>query len=90
MSRKITQAVALIHCGRHHVAELGNLDARRDWGHASDYVKGMYMMLQQPQPDDYVLASGKTFSVRQLAEVAFKVIGITLRLVPEIISVNAR
>jgi GDPmannose 4,6-dehydratase len=55
---------------------LGNLDARRDWGHARDYIRGMWMMLQQETPDDYVLATGKTFSIRDLLDVAFKEIGI--------------
>jgi GDPmannose 4,6-dehydratase len=58
--------------------KLGNLDAKRDWGHAADYVEGMYLMLQQPEPDDYVLATGENHSVREFAAAAFAAIGITV------------
>jgi len=58
---------------------LGNLDAKRDWGHAKDYVEGMWLMLQQPRGDDYVLATGQVHSVREFAEIAFKKVGITIR-----------
>jgi GDPmannose 4,6-dehydratase len=75
VTRKITRAAAAISMGRQDRLYLGNLDAKRDWGHARDYVEGMWMMLQQPQPDDYVLASGETHSVRDFVEKAFQVVG---------------
>lgn len=78
VSRKITRAVAAIHLGRQEDLFLGNLDARRDWGHARDYVKGMWAMLQQHRPDDYVLATGEAHSVRAFAEKAFGNLGVTL------------
>ena len=78
VSRKITRAVAAIHLGLQEILYLGNLDARRDWGHARDYVEGMWRMVQQDAPDDYVLATGKAHSVREFAEHAFAEIGITL------------
>jgi len=78
VSRKITRAVARIALGIEDVVYLGNLDARRDWGHARDYVEGMWMMLQQPTPDDYVLATGTSFTVREFAEKAFAEVGIEL------------
>lgn len=71
VTRKITRAVAAINEGRQDVLYLGNLDASRDWGHAQDYVKGMWMMLQQDKPDDYVLATGSTRTVREFTELAF-------------------
>jgi GDPmannose 4,6-dehydratase len=71
VSRKITRAVAAIKLGLQDTLYLGNLDARRDWGHARDYVEGMWAMLQQAEPDDYVLATGETFSVRDFVEKAF-------------------
>ena len=79
VTRKITRAVAAIKLGRQERLWLGNLDAKRDWGHAREYVKGMWLMLQQDQPDDYVLATGKTTSVRTFVEWAFADVGITLR-----------
>ncbi len=79
VTRKITQAVAAIHLGHQDCLFLGNLDAQRDWGHAKDYVEGMWRILQQPQPDDYVLATGETHSVREFVELAFAEIGITIR-----------
>ncbi len=75
VSRKITQAVAAIETGQQERLYLGNLDAKRDWGHARDYVEGMWMMLQQPQPDDYVLATGETHTVRSFVEKAFAYVG---------------
>jgi GDPmannose 4,6-dehydratase len=71
VSRKITSTVARIKLGLASELRLGNLDAKRDWGHAIDYVRAMHMMLQQPQADDYVIATGETHSVRELCEVAF-------------------
>ncbi|MFM2044485.1 MAG: GDP-mannose 4,6-dehydratase [Pseudomonadota bacterium] len=71
VTRKITRAVAAIHHGLQSCLHLGNLDARRDWGHARDYVEGMWRMLQQPTPDDYVLATGQTHTVRSFVEMAF-------------------
>ncbi len=75
VKRKITRAVAAIHAGRQEKLFIGNLDARRDWGHARDYVIGMWLMLQQDEPDDYVLATGEAHSVREFIEKAFAVIG---------------
>jgi GDPmannose 4,6-dehydratase len=78
VSRKITRAVAAIHLGFQKKLFLGNLDARRDWGHARDYVEGMWRIVQQPEPGDYVLATGEDHSVRELAELAFAEIGIEI------------
>ena len=78
VTRKITRAVAAIHLGRQERLYLGNLSALRDWGHAKDFVRGMWMMLQQPEPDDYVLATGEDHSVREFCEVAFGEIGVKL------------
>ena len=75
VTRKITRAVAAIELGIQQKLYLGNLDAERDWGHARDYVEGMWMMLQQPEPDDYVLATGETHSVREFVEKAFNCTG---------------
>ncbi len=75
VTRKVTRAVAAIHLGRQKRLYIGNLDAKRDWGHARDYVEGMWLMLQQPEPDDYVLATGETHSVREFVELAFTQIG---------------
>jgi GDPmannose 4,6-dehydratase len=72
VTRKITRAVAAIELGLQSTLYLGNLDARRDWGHARDYVRGMWRMLQEPAPDDYVLATGETHSVRRFVELAFE------------------
>jgi GDPmannose 4,6-dehydratase len=79
VSRKITAAVARIAAGRGGKLKLGNLDARRDWGYAPEYVEAMWMMLQQPEPDDYVVATGETHSVRELAELAFSQVGLDWR-----------
>ncbi len=76
VTRKITRAVAKIANGLQRTIYLGNLDAQRDWGHAKDYVKGMWLMLQQDSPDDYVLATGITTTVRSFCEMAFKSAGI--------------
>ena len=78
VTRKITRAAAAISLGRQDVLYLGNLDAQRDWGHAREYVEGMWRMLQQDQGDDYVLATGVTTTVRQFVEWAFADAGITL------------
>ncbi|MCA1973150.1 MAG: GDP-mannose 4,6-dehydratase [Caenispirillum sp.] len=78
VTRKITRAVAAIHLGLQDCLWLGNLDARRDWGHARDYVEGMWLMLQQLLPGDYVLASGETHSVRDFVQAAFNRIGRTI------------
>jgi GDPmannose 4,6-dehydratase len=75
VTRKVTRAVADIETGRAEKLFIGNLDAKRDWGHARDYVEGMWMMLQQPKPDDYVLATGEAYSVRQFIEEAFAIVG---------------
>jgi GDPmannose 4,6-dehydratase len=75
VTRKITRAVAAIELGLQDRLYLGNLDAMRDWGHARDYVEGMWLMLQQEKPDDYVLATGESHSVRELVELAFGEIG---------------
>ncbi len=71
VTRKITRAVAAIANGAQDKLYLGNLDAKRDWGHARDFVEGMWLMLQQPEPDDYVLATGETRRVREFVEAAF-------------------
>jgi GDPmannose 4,6-dehydratase len=78
VTRKITRAAVAIAAGRQDTLYLGNLDAQRDWGHAAEYVEGMWRMLQQDVPDDYVLATGVTTSVRQMAEWAFAEVGIDL------------
>ncbi|MGP0091106.1 MAG: GDP-mannose 4,6-dehydratase [Xanthobacteraceae bacterium] len=78
VTRKITRAVAGIELARQRVLYLGNLDAKRDWGHARDYAEGMWRMLQEAHPDDYVLATGETHSVREFVERAFAHIGRTI------------
>ncbi len=78
VTRKITRAAAKIKLGLQDKVFLGNLDAERDWGHAKDYVEGMWLMLQQDEPDDFVLATGKKYSVKQFCELAFAEVGITL------------
>ena len=75
VTRKVTDAVARIHLGKAKELRLGTLDARRDWGFAGDYVEAMWLMLQQPEPDDYVIGTGKTYSVQQLVETAFGIVG---------------
>ena len=78
VTRKITRAVAEIHLNKRKNFFLGNLDAKRDWGYAKDYVESMWLMLQQKKPDDYVIATGKSCSVRQFVEKSFKIIGIDI------------
>lgn len=78
VTRKITRAVAAIELGLQDLLYLGNLDAKRDWGHARDYVEGMWRILQQDEPDDYVLATGETHSVREFVELAFAEVGRTI------------
>ena len=78
VTRKITRAVARIKLGMQGCLYLGNLDARRDWGHAKDYVEGMWRMLQQDTPDDYVLATGVTTTIRDFATMAFREVDITV------------
>lgn len=79
VSRKITHAVAKIKLGLARELRLGNLEARRDWGFAGDYVRAMWLMLQQPKPDDYVVATGETHSVREFCELAFAHAGLDYR-----------
>jgi GDPmannose 4,6-dehydratase len=76
VTRKITNAVAAIKLGMQDKLMLGNLDAERDWGYAGDYVRAMWLMLQQDKPKDYVIATGKTYSVRHFAKTAFEVLGL--------------
>lgn len=78
VTRKITRAAAAIRLGKQERLFLGNLDARRDWGHAREYVRGMWLMMQQDEPDDYVLATGETTQVRQFVEWAFEDVGVRL------------
>jgi GDPmannose 4,6-dehydratase len=79
VTRKISKAVANIKQGTQEFIELGNMDAKRDWGYAGDYVEGMWRMLQHDTPVDYVLATGETHSIREFCELAFKEIGIDLK-----------
>jgi len=79
VTRKITRAVARIELGLEETVYLGNLEAKRDWGHARDYVEGMHAILQAEQPDDFVLATGETRSVREFVEIAFGEVGRTLQ-----------
>ncbi len=76
VTRKISEAVARIYHGKQDRLYLGNLDAKRDWGHAKDYVEAMWLMLQQDTPDDYVIATGETHTVREFAAAAFNVVGL--------------
>jgi GDPmannose 4,6-dehydratase len=76
VTRKITDGVARIKLGRQKTLHLGNLDARRDWGHARDYVRAMWLMLQQDKPDDYVIATGRTTTVREFCRLAFRHVGL--------------
>lgn len=76
VTRKVTDAVARIKLGRADKVVLGNLEARRDWGYAGDYVEAMWLMLQRDEPDDYVIATGKTWSVRELCDAAFSHVGL--------------
>jgi GDPmannose 4,6-dehydratase len=79
VTRKVTHAVASIKLGRAHELRLGNLEARRDWGYAGDYVDAMWRMLQQPVADDYVIGTGETHSVQEFAELAFAHVGLDWR-----------
>ncbi|KAH7911498.1 hypothetical protein BJ138DRAFT_1135354 [Hygrophoropsis aurantiaca] len=79
VTRKISRAVADIKLGKQSCLYLGNIDAQRDWGHAKDYVEGMWRMLQQPEPEDFVLATGETHPVREFVDKAFAVVGITIK-----------
>jgi GDPmannose 4,6-dehydratase len=79
VSRKITRAVARIKLGLQSKLYLGNLDAKRDWGHAQDFVRAMWLMLQQKKPDDYVVATGESHSVREFVELAFREIGMEIQ-----------
>lgn len=79
VTRKITSSVARIKLGLATEVQLGNLEAKRDWGHSADYVQAMYLMLQQPAPDDYVIATGETHSVRDFCELAFAEVGLDYR-----------
>lgn len=76
VTRKVSHQVAKIKCGLANKLKMGNLDAQRDWGFAGDYVRGMWLMLQQSEPDDYVLATGRTHSVRELLETTFAAVGL--------------
>jgi GDPmannose 4,6-dehydratase len=78
VTRKISKAVARIKLGKQDVLELGNLDSKRDWGYAGDYVEGMWRMLQQDKPSDYVLATGETHTIREFVELAFKETGVEI------------
>ena len=78
VTRKITRAVAAIEGGSQEALYLGNLNAKRDWGHARDFVEGMWLIVQQPEPDDYVLATGDTHSVREFVDHAFACVGRTV------------
>ncbi len=78
VTRKITDAVAKISRGLQEYVELGNMDSKRDWGHSKDYVKAMWLMLQQDAPDDYVIATGETRTVREFVEIAFSHVGIDI------------
>ena len=78
VTRKITRAVAAIHLGVQKTLYIGNLDAKRDWGHAQDYVEGMWRIVQQPEASDFVLATGETHSVREMVELAFSKVGRTI------------
>ena len=78
VTKKITQAVARIYQGRQNVLKLGNLDAKRDWGHAKDFVYAQWLMLQQDKPQDYVIATGETHTVREFVEMSFKEVDIDI------------
>jgi GDPmannose 4,6-dehydratase len=79
VTRKITRALARIKLGLQEKLFLGNLDSRRDWGHARDYVEAQWLMLQQDTPEDFVIATGKQYSVRDFVSIAAKEVGITIR-----------
>jgi GDPmannose 4,6-dehydratase len=79
VTRKISHGVATIKLGLQRKIELGNLDAKRDWGHAKDYVEAMWLMLQRKKPDDFVIATGKQHSVREFAKLAFSIVGLNYK-----------
>ena len=79
VTRKVTDGVARIKLGLAKELRLGNIDAKRDWGHSRDYVRAMWLMLQQDQPDDFVVATGRSVTVRDMCEIAFKHVGIELK-----------
>ena len=79
VSRKITRAVARIQAGIDNVLHIGNLEAKRDWGYALDFVEGMWLMLQQETPEDFILATGQTTAVRCFIEMAFQEVGVSIR-----------
>ena len=79
VTRKISAGLARIVAGKQNTLPLGNLEARRDWGHAREYVQAMWLMLQQSQPDDYVVATGESHSVREFVELAFSHVGLDYR-----------
>jgi GDPmannose 4,6-dehydratase len=79
VTKKITQAVARIHQGRQKVLKLGNMDAKRDWGHAKDFVYAQWLMLQQDKPQDYVIATGETHTVREFVNLAFQEVGVDIK-----------
>lgn len=79
VTKKVTTAVAKISKGKQKTLALGNLDAKRDWGHAKDYVRAMWLMLQQDEPRDYVIATGETFTVREFVELAFDCVGVRIK-----------
>jgi len=89
VTRKITMAAARIALGMQEKLYLGNIDAKRDWGHAKDYVEAMWLMLQQDQPEDFVIATGKTTSVREFTRLAFAELGIELKFEGEAINEKA-
>ena len=78
VTKKITTAIARIHQGRQNILTLGNMDAKRDWGHAKDFVYAQWLMLQQDKPQDYVIATGETHTVREFVELSFKEIGVDI------------
>ena len=83
VTKKITRAVAKIHQGKQDVLTLGNLDSKRDWGHARDYVEAMWLMLQQDTPKDYVIATGLTWTIREFVDLAFSEIDINIEWIGE-------
>jgi GDPmannose 4,6-dehydratase len=87
VTRKVTDGVARIKLGLAKELPMGNLDATRDWGHAKDYVRAMWLMLQQDVPDDYVVATGRTISVREMCRIAFECAGLDYQ---EFVTVDAR
>jgi len=87
VTRKTTSTVARIKLGLANELRIGNLDAKRDWGHAKDYVRAMHSMLQQPEADDFVIATGQTHSVRELCEIAFGEVDLDYR---EFVKVDER